>query len=226
MKTNAELQKNVQDAIKREPLLHAAEIGVTAKDGVVALTGVVDHYAKKIEAENAAKKVIGVKVLVENIIVKSQDSLSITDDEIATEILKTFKSNALIPENKIKVIVENGQVTLEGELQWDYQREIIQNAIRYLSGVKGVINHIKIISDIMDDIKQKDIEHAMNMNWALYNNDIHIQVSGATVILTGTVNSWHQKEEAGRIAWKTPGVRCVDNRLFVDYEYSKNTLSS
>ncbi|CAD0218184.1 BON domain-containing protein [Chryseobacterium sp. JV274] len=226
MKTNTELQKNVQDAIKREPLLHAAEIGVTAKDGVVALTGVVDHYAKKIEAENAAKKVVGVKVLVENIIVKSQDSLSITDDEIAAEILKTFKSNALIPENKIKVIVENGQVTLEGELQWDYQREITQNAIRYLSGVKGVINHIKIISDIMDDIKQKDIEHAMNMTWALYNNDIHIQVSGTTVILTGTVNSWHQKEEAGRIAWKTPGVRSVDNRLFVDYEYSKSSLSS
>ncbi|REC63745.1 ornithine aminotransferase [Chryseobacterium pennae] len=226
MKTNTELQKNVQDAIKREPLLHAAEIGVTAKDGVVALTGVVDHYAKKIEAENAAKKVIGVKVLVENIIVKSQDSLSITDDEIATEILKTFKSNALIPENKIKVIVENGQVTLEGDLQWDYQREITQNAIRYLSGVKGVINHIKIISDIIDDIKQKDIEHAMNMNWALYNNDIHIQVSGATVILTGTVNSWHQKEEAGRIAWKTPGVKHVDNRLLVDYEYSNNSLSS
>ena len=226
MKTNTELQKNVQDAIKREPLLHAAEIGVTAKDGIVALTGVVDHYAKKIEAENAAKKVIGVKVLVENITVKSPDSLSITDDEIAAEILKTFKSNALIPENKIKVIVENGQVTLEGELQWDYQREITQNAIRYLSGVKGVINHIKIISDIMDDIKQKDIEHAMNMTWALYNNDIHIQVSGATVILTGTVNSWHQKEEAGRIVWKTPGIKYVDNRLLVDYEYSNNSLSS
>ncbi|MDR4951277.1 BON domain-containing protein [Chryseobacterium sp. ES2] len=226
MKTNTELQKNVQDAIKREPLLHAAEIGVTAKDGVVALTGVVDHYAKKIEAENAAKKVIGVKVLVENILVKSPDSLSITDDEIAKEILKTFKSNALIPENKIKVIVENGQVTLEGELQWDYQREITQNSIRYLSGVKGVINHIKIISDIMDDIKQKDIEHAMNMNWAFYNNDVHIQVSGATVILTGTVNSWYQKEEAGRIAWKTPGIRHVDNRLLVDYEYSNNNLSS
>ncbi|EJL69446.1 BON domain-containing protein [Chryseobacterium populi] len=226
MKTNAELQKNVQDAIKREPLLHATEIGVIAKDGVVSLTGVVDHYAKKIEAENVAKKVIGVRVLVENIIVKSPDSLSKTDDEIATEILKVFNSNALIPENKIKVIVENGQVTLEGEVPCDYQREITKNAIRYLPGVKGISNHIKIRSEIIDDIKQKDIEHAINMNWALYNNDIHIQVSDAKVILTGTVNSWHQKEEAGRIAWKTPGVRCVDNRLFVDYEYSKNSLSS
>ncbi|WP_228406861.1 BON domain-containing protein [Chryseobacterium sp. MYb7] len=163
---------------------------------------------------------------MENITVKSPDSLSKTDDEIAEEILKTFKSNALIPENKIKVIVENGQVTLEGELPWDYQREITKNAIRYLPGVKEIINHIKITSEIMDDIKQKDIEHAMNMNWALYNSDIHIQVSCATVILTGTVNSWYQKEEAGHIAWKTPGIKHVDNRLLVDYEYSNNSLSS
>jgi len=223
MKTNAELQKNVQDAIKWEPLLHSAEIGVTAKDGVVSLTGEVDHYAKKIEAENAAKKVVGVKILIENIIVKSADSLSKTDNEIAHEILEAFKSNVFIPENTIKVIVENGQVTLEGEVQWDYQREIIKNAIHYLPGIKGIINYIKIRSEIMDDIKQKDIEHAMNINWVVYNSDIHIQVSGATVILTGTVNSWHQKEEAERIAWKTPGIQHVDNRLFVDYEYSKNS---
>lgn len=226
MKTNAELQKDVQDAIKWEPLLHAAEIGVTAKNGVVSLTGIVDHYAKKIEAENAAKKVIGVKILVENIIVKSSDSSSKTDNEIADEILKVFKSNALIPENRIKVIVGNGQVILEGELQWDYEREIIKNTICHLPGVRGIINHIKIKSEIIDDIKQKDIEHAMKMNWAVYDSDIHIQVSGATVILTGTVNSWHQKEEAERIAWKTPGIQHVDNRLFVDYEYSKNSLSS
>ncbi|KPE52753.1 BON domain-containing protein [Chryseobacterium indologenes] len=226
MKTNAELQKDVQDAIKWEPLLHAAEIGVTAKDGVVSLTGIVDHYAKKTEAENAAKKVIGVKVLVENIIVKTSDSSSKTDNEIADEILKAFKSNALIPENRIKIIVENGQVTLEGEVQWEYEREITKNAIHYIPGVKGIINHIKIKSEIINDIKQKDIEHAMKMNWVVYDSDIHIQVSGTTVILTGTVNSWHQKEEAERIAWKTPGIQHVDNRLFVDYEYSKNSLSS
>ncbi|MDQ0594986.1 osmotically-inducible protein OsmY [Chryseobacterium ginsenosidimutans] len=217
MKTNAELQKNVQDVIKWEPLLHAA------KDGVVSLAGEVDHYAKKIEAENAAKKVVGVKVLVENIIVKSPDSLSKTDNEIANEIVEVFKSNAFIPENIIKVIVENGQVTLEGEVQWGYQRKIIKNAIHLLPGVKAIINHIRIKSEIIDEIKQKDIEHAMKLNWVVYNSDIHIKVSGTTVTLTGTVNSWHQKEEANRIAWKTTGIQHVDNRLFVDYEYSKNS---
>ena len=221
MKTNAELQKNVQDAIAWEPLLHAAEIGVTAKDGIVSLTGIVDSYAKKVEAENAAKKVIGVKVLVENIKVKFPNSTSKTDIEVADEIVKAFKSNALIPENMIKVIVEDGQVTLEGEMQWDYQREMTKNAIHYLPGVKAIINNIKIKSEIHDAIKQKDVENAMKMNWVVYDSDIHIKVSGTTVTLTGTVNSWHQKEEAGRIAWKTPGIQHVENNLFVDYEYSK-----
>ncbi|MBP2614914.1 BON domain-containing protein [Chryseobacterium jejuense] len=221
MKTNAQLQKNVQDAITWEPLLHAAEIGVTAKDGVVSITGIVDNYAKKIEAEKAAKKVIGVKVLVDNIKVKIPNSSSKTDIEIADEIVEAFKSNVLIPENMIKVIVDDGQVTLEGEVQWDYQREMTKNALYCLPGVKAIINNIKIKSEIIDAIKQKDVENAMKMNWIVYDSDIHIKVSGTTVTLTGTVNSWHQKEEAGRIAWKTPGIQHVENNLFVDYEYSK-----
>ncbi|BAP32425.1 putative secreted lipoprotein [Chryseobacterium sp. StRB126] len=221
MKTNAQLQKSVQDAITWEPLLHAAEIGVTAKDGVVSLTGIVDNYAKKIEAEKAAKKVIGVKVLVDNIKVKIPNSSSKTDIEIADEIVKVFKSNVLIPENMIKVIVEDGQVTLEGEVLWDYQREMTKNALYYLPGVKAIINNIKIKSEIIDAIKQKDVENAMKMNWVVYDSDIHIKVAGTTVTLTGTVNSWHQKEEAGHIAWKTPGIQHVENNLFVDYEYSK-----
>ena len=114
MKDNSELQKEVQNAIKWEPLLNAAEIGVTVKDGVVSLTGVVDSYVKKMEAENAAKKVIGVRALVENIEVKFPNSWSKTDNEIATEVLKTLKSNYSFPNEKITVKVEDGWVTLEG----------------------------------------------------------------------------------------------------------------
>src|SRR5690606_18772292 len=111
--------KAVQKAIAWEPLLHAAEIGVAVKDGVVSLTGTVDSYAKKTEAENAAKRVIGVKALVENIDVKFSNSLSKTDIEIANEILNALDS--YIPNDKVKVKVEKGWVTLEGELAWDYQ---------------------------------------------------------------------------------------------------------
>lgn len=220
MKNNAELQKDVQNAIAWEPLLHAAEIGVTVKDGIVSLTGTVDSYAKKTEAENAAKRVIGVKALVENIEVKLSNSLSKTDIEIANEILNSLKTDSYVPNDKVKVKVEKGWVTLEGELAWDYQRESAKSAVRYLAGVRGVSNNIKIKSEVHDAIEQKDVEDAIARSSIVNNNDIHVKVSGNTVTLTGTVNSWYQRDEAGLIAWKTPGIWHVKNELTVDYYYA------
>ncbi|WP_449398074.1 BON domain-containing protein [Chryseobacterium wanjuense] len=155
MKTNAELQKDVQDAIKWEPLLHSEEIGVAAKNGVVSLTGTVDSYAKKIQAEKAASNVPGVKVLVENIKVKFPDPRSKTDNEIAREIIAAFESNTVIPEEKIHVKVEDGWVDLDGELAWDYLREITENSIQFLPGVKGIFNNIIIKPDIQNTIEKK-----------------------------------------------------------------------
>jgi len=137
MKTNTDLQQDVENAIKWEPLLGAAEIGVTAKDGVVSLTGTVDSYAKKLEAEMAAKKVIGVKALVEKIEVKFPSSWNKTNEEIAKEVLTGLQSNWSVPDDKVTVKVEDGWVTLEGELPWNYQREAAKNAVRFLTGVKG-----------------------------------------------------------------------------------------
>ena len=219
MKNNADLQTDVQNAIKWEPLLNAAEIGVTVKDGVVSLTGFVDSYAKKMEAENAAKKVIGVKALVENIEVKFSNSWSKTDLEIATEVLNALRANWSVPDAKVTVKVENGWVTLDGELHWNYQRESAKSAVNFLAGVKGVSNNIKIKSETHDAIEQKDVENALSRSWSLDDSDISVSVSGTTVTLSGTVNSWYQKEEAGRIAWKTPGIWHVKNELEVDYYY-------
>ena len=223
MKDNSELQKEVQNAIKWEPLLNAAEIGVTVKDGVVSLTGVVDSYVKKMEAENAAKKVIGVRALVENIEVKFPNSWSKTDNEIATEVLKTLKSNYSFPNEKITVKVEDGWVTLEGNLPWNYQKDAAKEAVNYLTGVKGVSNNITIKSEVNDAIEQTEIENALSRSWSINDNDINVKVSGTKVTLSGTVNSWYQKEEAGRIAWKTRGVWNVENNLAVDY-YSELVL--
>ena len=220
MKSNADLQKDVQDAIKWEPFLHAAEIGVTAKDGVVSLTGVVDSYTKKMEAEDAAKKVIGVKAVVEKIEVKFPNSWSKTNAEIANEVLAALKSNLSVPEEKVTVKVEDGWVTLEGQLVWNYQKEAAKNAVSYLMGVKGVTNNIKIKSESQDTIEQRDVENAIGRSWSIDNNDIHVKVSGTTVTLTGTVHSWYQKDEAARIAWKTPGIWNVKNELVVDYYYA------
>jgi osmotically-inducible protein OsmY len=220
MKNNAELQTDVQNAIKWEPLLNAAEIGVTAKDGVVSLTGVVDSYAKKLEAEEAAKKVIGVKAVVEKIEVKFPSSWSKTNLEIANEVLAALKSNLSVPNDKVTVKVEDGWVTLNGELPWNYQKEAAKNAVNYLTGVKGVTNNITIKSESHDAIEQKDVENAIGRSWSVDNNDIQVKVSGTTVTLSGTVNSWYQKEEAGRIAWNTPGIWHVKNELAVDYYYA------
>lgn len=220
MKNNAELQTDVQNAIKWEPLLSAAEIGVTAKDGVVKLTGFVDSYAKKMEAENAAKRVIGVKALVENIEVKFPSTWTKTDAEVAKEVLTGLSANWSVPDDKVTVKVENGWVTLEGDLHWNYQREAAKNAVNYLTGVKGVTNNIKIKSESHDEIEKNDVEKAIARSWSVDDSDINVSVSGTTVTLTGTVDSWYQKDEAGRIAWNTPGIWFLNNELVVDYEYA------
>ncbi len=220
MKSNQELQTDVQNAIKWEPLLHAAEIGVTAKDGVVSLTGIVDSYPKKMEAENAAKKVIGVKALVERIEVKFPSSWSKTNEEIAKEVMVALQSSWSVPDDKVTVKVEDGWVTLSGELPWNYQKEAAKSAVNFLSGVKGVINNIKIKSDVHDEIEKEQVEDAIGRSFSVDDGDIEVSVSGTTVTLSGTVDSWYQKEEAGRIAWNTPGIWHVKNELAVDYEYA------
>jgi len=220
MKTNEELQQDVQHAIKWEPLLHAAEIGVTAKDGVVTLSGTVDGYFKKTEAESAAKNVAGVKAVVEEIEVKYYSGFTKTDNEIATEVLKALEDSWSVPDEKVKVKVEDGWVSLEGELAWNYQREAAKAAIIYLAGVRGVTNNIKIKSEIHDAIEKKDVEKALARSSAFDSKDISVKVQGTNVVLSGHIASVFQKEEAGRVAWKTPGIWSVDNNLVVAYNYA------
>jgi len=218
MKDNAEIQKDVQDAIKWEPLLRAAEIGVTVKDGVVTLTGTVDSYPKKMEAEDAAKRVEGVKAVVEKIEVKFNNGWAKKDDnEIATEVVNALKWNWQIPVDKIKAKVEKGWVTLSGELEWNYQKEAATNAIKNLLGVTGVGNNISIKSETQDRVEKMDIESALRRNWSIDDRNITVTASGHKATLTGTVDSWYEKDEAARIAWNAPGVWSVENELVVQY---------
>jgi osmotically-inducible protein OsmY len=217
MKTNQDLQKDVQDALKWQPLLNAAEIGVTAKDGVITLTGTVDSYSKKLEAEDAAKNVSGVKAVAEEIAIKYGDYGKKNDSEIAKEVLNAWKWNWEVPEDKIKVKVENGWVTLEGELEWNYQREAAKKAIKNLSGVMGMTSNIKIKSDTNDAIEKKDIECALERNSSIDDMDIRVDVVGNNVTLKGTVTSFYAKDEAEQIAWNAPGVWTVDNELVIEY---------
>lgn len=220
MKTNEELQKDVQNAIKWEPLLHAAEIGVTVKDGVVTLTGIVDGYYKKKEAETAAKNVSGVKAVVEEIEIKYSNDLTKSDNDIANEVLKALKDNWSVAEDHVKVKVEDGWVTLEGELNWNFQRQDAKTAISFLPGVKGVTNEIKIKSDIRDAIEKKEVEKALARSWSLNAKEITVTVHGTNVKLTGFVDSIYQKDQAEKIVWKTPGIWSIDNDLVVEYDYA------
>ena len=217
MKTNSELQNDVQKAIKWEPLLNAAEIGVTVKDGIVTLTGNVDRFSKKSQAEYAAQNVAGVRAVVEKIKINYSNWGTVNDEDIAKEIVSALKWNFEVPNDRVKVQVEDGWVTLDGELPWNFQREAAKDAVTNLTGVKGVSNNIKIKSEADDAIEQKDIECALERNWSINDDDIDVAVEGSKVTLTGTVNSWYQKEEAGRIAWNAPGVEMVANELDVEY---------
>jgi len=217
MKSNEMLQKDVQDAIKWEPLLNAAEIGVTAKDGVITLTGSVDSYAKKSEAEDAAKNVIGVKAVVEKIEVHIGKWGKKDDNEIAAEILSAYKWNWEVPGDKVKVKVEDGWVTLAGELNWNYQKDAAKKSITNLPGVRGVSNVITIKSEEHHEVEVLGIERALERNWSTNGQDIEVSISGHTVVLKGIVDSWYQKDVAGRIAWNAPGVWTVENALVIEY---------
>jgi osmotically-inducible protein OsmY len=218
MKTNEVLQKDVQDAIKWEPLLNAAEIGVTVKDGMVTLTGMVDNYEKKEEAEKAAKRVAGVKAVIEEIKVQSFSCLNKkTDGEIGAEVLNALKSSGQIPNDKIQVKVENGWVTLSGQLDWNYQKEAARDVISHLDNVKWITNSISIKSERVANVEKEDVENAFRRNWTLEDKNILVSVTNNKVTLNGTVHSWIQKDEASRLAWNAPGILDVDNQLSVDY---------
>jgi osmotically-inducible protein OsmY len=219
MKTNEELQRDVQNAIKWEPQLHAAEIGVTAKNGIVILMGTVDAYYKKIEAENAAKNVDGVKAVVEEIEIKYSSNTK-SDEDIANDVLKTLTDNWNVPQDKIQVKVEKGWITLEGQVTWNYQKEAATKSVGHLIGVKGVTNRIKIKSEIQDEIEKKNIVRALASNWTLHSENIFIKVDGTKVTLTGGVSSLFQKDLAEKIIWKTPGIWSVDNQLVVEHKYA------
>ena len=218
MKSNETLQKEVLDAIKWEPLLQAAEIGVIVKDGVVTLTGNVDSYTKKIQAETAAKNVAGVKAVAENIKIHFEKSSIKNDTEIANEILSAWHWNWNVTESKLKVKVENGWVTLEGEVAWNYEKEAARKSVEKLTGVVGITNLINITLSHNDTVEAAAIEYAFGRSWTLNDNDIHVHIDHNKVILTGTVSSLYQKDEAARLAWNTKGVWSVDNELAVGYK--------
>lgn len=216
MKNDSKIQKDVMDELKWEPLLNPCEIGVSVKNGIVTLSGEVDSYVKKIAAESATKRVLGVKAVAEDIQVILSPSLKKTDADIAAAVLNALKWNSVVQEDKIKIKVEDGIVKLEGEVEWEFQRKNIKRSIEFLSGVRMVINLIKVKPIIYSsEIKQK-ITSAFQRSANLDSKAIEVTVTDNKVTLYGKVRSFTEKQDAEDAAWAAPGVLHVDNKLEIE----------
>lgn len=209
------LQRAVLDEIKYEPILNRAEIGVAAKDGVVTLSGHVDSYIQKLTAEKAAKRVRGVKGLAEEIEVRIPTSSTRTDAEIARAALNALEWNVQVPHDKVLVKVEDAWVTLEGEVDWGYQRDAATEAVHELTGVRGVSNLVAVRPQVKTQEIKERIRDAFTRSAELDAERIHIEAADGTITLTGSVHSLLERDEAGRVAWTAPGVAKVENNLTV-----------
>jgi osmotically-inducible protein OsmY len=200
------------DELKWEPRLQPNEIGVSVKDGVVTLTGWVDSYLKKWDAEQAAHRVRGVKAVANDIELKLLSER--TDPDIAAAALRALEWDAGISE-KIDVTVSKGWVTLRGEVEWQFEKEDAERVVRRLAGVKGVTNLITVKPKVSSSDLKKKIEQALVRSAELDANRITVEVQGSKAILKGTVRSWAEREEAERSAWAAPGILSVENHIVI-----------
>ena len=216
MKNDIQIQQDVQQELKWEPFLNSAEIGVAVKNGVVTLSGIVDSYAKKTTAEKAAKRVAGVKALAEDILLSVSPREEKSDAEIAAAALTALKWNSAVRDEKVKIKVENGNVKLDGEVEWEYQRKDAKLAIENLEGVKSVLNLITLKPKIDPINIQNKINNAFHRSATLDSKKITVDVIGSTITLRGTVRPLAEKDDAEIVAWNAPGVLNVKSELLVE----------
>ena len=215
MKTDALIQADVIAELKWEPSVDATQIGVTVKDGIVTLNGYVDSFFEKLAAEKVASRVIGVKAIAEEIKVRLPQSYERNDADIAEASVNALDWNVMVPKDRIKVKVQDGIVTLTGEENWRYQKDAAYDAVCCLMGVKGIINQIAVRpSESPIAIKAK-IKRAFKRHSVLDAEAITVESDGSKVILSGSVHSWIDKQEAGSAAWAAPGVSDVENNIVV-----------
>lgn len=223
MKNDLEIQKNVIDEIQWDPQLSniASRIEVTVTNEVVKLSGNVSHYAQKIAAEQAAKRVRDVKVVVMDIEVGEKfPPKEITDSQIGEAVRTALRWHSAVNEDLINIKVENGFVYLEGTVDWDYERKAAENSVEKLQGVKGVINDVKIKDTKVEpsEIKKK-IKSTFHRHASLDASKVNVLAIDGTVILSGAVRSWAERRDAEDVVWSMPGVTNVENNLEIQEIY-------
>ena len=215
MKTDLQLQSDVMDELLFEPSVDAADIGVAVTDGVVTLSGFTKSYAEKMAAEKAARRVAGVKAIAEEIKVRFPSDPKTADPEIAKRILDIFAWDVTVPDDRIKVKVENGWVTLTGMVDWYFQSEAARRAAAKINGVVGVNDLIEIRKLPMAHDVRDRIVSAIKRSADLDASSITVTTEGGTVRLAGRVKAWHERDVAERAAWAAAGVVRVEDNIVI-----------
>ena len=210
-----DIRQRILDELEFEPSVNAAEIGVTVENGVATLSGRVHTLAEKLAADRAARRVYGVKAVAEEIEVRVPTTLVRTDTDIAQYALSVLGWNTEVPKDRIRLKVENGWVTMEGEVPWAFQRETAGRVLRYLPGVKGVTNLVTVKPAVSAQHLKERIVGAFRRSADLDAKAIEVRALGDSVTLTGKVHSWTERREAERMAWSAPGVAHVANDIVV-----------
>jgi osmotically-inducible protein OsmY len=216
MRTDSEIQRDIEDELRWDPSLENDDIAVAVRDGVVTLAGFVKSYLDKWHAERVAGRVKGVKAIANDLTVRLPSSSERPDPDIARAALDALKWNIAVPHDRIKLKVDKGWVTLEGDVDWNFQREAAERAVRSLTGVKGVTNLITIKArPTPQDVKQK-IKEALERGAQFDADRITVEIDGNKAILKGTVRSYAERRDAERAARNAPGITEVENKLTVD----------
>jgi osmotically-inducible protein OsmY len=217
-KTDIQLKQDIETELRWDPKVNSAQIGVSVDKGAVTLLGAVDTYAQKWAAEDATKRVFGVRTVAQDLTVKILANHVRSDSDIAGAVQHALKWDVFTP-SSVTAKVQNGAVTLEGTVKWNFERDAAEKAVRFLTGVVSVYNSITLKPEASAAQVKEKIQSALQRQATTDTNSIHIDTAGGKVTLTGNASSWQSIEDAANAAWAAPGVTEVVDQVKMQMTY-------